>query len=1157
MKPFGFDRFTALLTVLAALASGLVLLRTNNYGAAIAGDSLLYLSVAENLLDGNGFVEWHTKRIYLDGAPLFPLALAGVGLFGVEVLEVARHLNAAAFGLTVFVTALWLRCRVAPHFLVLWSACACALSVFLSTSAASIMTEPLFLLFTTLSLFTLDGFLDTRRRSFLLAAAASAALAWLTRYIGVTLVASALLLLLLQGRTAFPTRIRYAALYAIIAGAPMGLWMLRNVLHAGMPLGVAYPTGFSLLSSLHVASDEFIRWVIGENASRLLGARPAEIVAGVIEGDEIVFMSLKVGFLLAVASGVSYALIRLRRRGYAQSWSIWAVPITFASAYALFLMVQLPLTDVNLPARYLAPLYVPLLVAATLFLNEVLSCAAHARPLAKSHFLRKWKGGETATASWSHICLVACLSLWLFSHSYANYSNIRHWVDNGLGHASKRWRNSSAIRYVENHLRDEYVWSNGVTSIQFLEDAPGWTNKLPYARPTPDNLRRWLGEGAWITRIEPYLVWFRRMKDPRYDYGPAELAALPGVQIAAVLEDGYIFKAGPQHANNVESRDLPTSLETALKGAGRSVIDSEFDVYLDKRKNTLIYVREDCRDDDLKTPVFLHVFPMQRTDLPDHRRLFTFDNLDFSFGERTLRLDGRCIAARGLPDYPVARIHTGQWIPGKGRIWEGEVNLVTLIVDIIENTQPVIRADFDVYLDENRNQLIYVREDCRDTDLEALGFLQVFPMQKADLPGHRQPFAYDNLDFSFGERAFRLDGRCIAARGLPDYPVARIRTGQWIPGKGQIWKGEATLDFSIADIIENTQPVIHSDFDIYLDENRNRLIYVREDCRDDDLETPVFLHVFPMQRANLPDHRQPFAYDNLDFSFGERAFRLDGRCIAARGLPDYPVARIRTGQGVAGKGHIWEGEVDSVASIVDIPATSIGDIIENTQPVIRADFDVYLDENENRLIYVREDCRDDDLEALGFLHVFPTQRTDLPDHRRPFTYDNLDFSFGEQAFRLDGRCIAVRGLPDYPVAHIRTGQWIPGKGRIWKGEATLDFSIADIMENTQPVIRADFDVYLDENQNRLIYVREGCRDTDLETPAVFLHVFPTQRTDLPDHRRPFTYDNLDFSFGERALRLDGRCIAVRGLPDHPVARIRTGQHLRGQGNLWTSEFSLD
>ena len=766
MRRFGIDGFTALLAAIGALAGGLVLLRTNNYGAAIAGDSLLYLSVAENLLDGNSFVKWHTKRIYLDGAPLFPLAVAGVGLLGVEVLEAARYLNAAAFGLTVFVTAMWLRCRVAPHFLVLWSACACALSVSLSTSAASVMTETLFLLFATLSLFSLDRFLDTRQKWLLLTASLCAGLAWATRYIGVTVVASALLLLLLQGRTAFPTRIRYAALYAVIAGMPIGLWMLHNVLHAGTPLGIAYPTGFSLLSSLHVASDEFIRWMIGENASRLLGARPAEIVASVIEGGEIVFMSLKVGFLLAVASGVSYALIRLRRRGYAQSWSIWAVPAAFVSIYGVFLTFHLPLTDVNLPARYLAPLYVPLLVAATLFLNEVLRCAAPARSLAMPSFLRKWSGGAKTTANGPALALTACLSLWLFSHSYANYSDIRHWMDNGSGHVSKRWRHSSAIRYVDNHLRDEYVWSNGATSIQFLVDAPGRTrNRLPYARPTPDNLRRWLGIDGWIRQFDSYIVWFHGVNEPRYDYDLAELAALPGVQVEAVLEDGVIFKAIEAHIG--------------------------IDVSYDENENRLFYVMEECRAEDLEARFFLHVFPVDPADLPEHRRQYGYNNLDFDVDRQSLPLSTACVAERDLPDYAIARIRTGQFTD-EGQIWrvwlhpsddaEPRPSYQQIMAD-----GPIIRADFDVYLDDY--SLIYVKEGCRAEDLDARFFLHVFPVDPADLPEHRRQHGFDNLDFDFNSHGFLTGRQCIAARDLPDYPIAAIRTGQYTAER-LLWKGE-------------------------------------------------------------------------------------------------------------------------------------------------------------------------------------------------------------------------------------------------------------------------------------------------------------------------------------------------------------------------------
>ena len=36
-------------------------------------------------------------------------------------------------------------------------------------------------------------------------------------------------------------------------------------------------------------------------------------------------------------------------------------------------------------------------------------------------------------------------------------------------------------------------------------------------------------------------------------------------------------------------------------------------------------------------------------------------------------------------------------------------------------------------------------------------------------------------------------GRCTVERRLPDYPIARISTGQYTPGEGQIWKTEFSV----------------------------------------------------------------------------------------------------------------------------------------------------------------------------------------------------------------------------------------------------------------------------------------------------------------------------------------------------------------------------
>ena len=58
-----------------------------------------------------------------------------------------------------------------------------------------------------------------------------------------------------------------------------------------------------------------------------------------------------------------------------------------------------------------------------------------------------------------------------------------------------------------------------------------------------------------------------------------------------------------------------------------------------------------------------------------------------------------------------------------------------------------------------------------------------------DLPSHRKQYGFDNLDFAFTVYGLIGGGVCIARRDLPDYAIAAIRTGQFVPGEGQIWNG--------------------------------------------------------------------------------------------------------------------------------------------------------------------------------------------------------------------------------------------------------------------------------------------------------------------------------------------------------------------------------
>lgn len=186
-----------LLGAVAALGAGLVLAREVTWGVALHWDSVSYVATARNLLAGNGF---HTfaGSAHVSWPPLYPLLLAVASLEVFDPLAVAGPVNAALFGLTIFVVGQYLRRRLEARFLAVWAALAIALAAPLAELAAWALTGPLFILLATLALIRTDDYLTGNKTSSLAWAAVWAALAWQTRYLGVAVVAAVALLLCRQ-----------------------------------------------------------------------------------------------------------------------------------------------------------------------------------------------------------------------------------------------------------------------------------------------------------------------------------------------------------------------------------------------------------------------------------------------------------------------------------------------------------------------------------------------------------------------------------------------------------------------------------------------------------------------------------------------------------------------------------------------------------------------------------------------------------------------------------------------------------------------------------------------------------------------------------------------------------------------------------------------
>ena len=258
-----------------------------------------------------------------------------------------------------------------------------------------------------------------------------------------------------------------------------------------------------------------------------------------------------------------------------------------------------------------------------------------------------------------------------------------------------------------------------------------------------------------------------------------------------------------------EWNDYYRHITKTIEKADAQIISSDFDVYLNG--NILIYVKDDCNWSDTSKFFFMKVYPVNESDLPPELRQHGSEGFNISFYYNDTRQSAeRCVAVAQLPGYDIARISTGQYTrrdegSTRYRLWKGEFRpsdrvrndrLRHISETIAQAGEPLIRSDFDVYI--NDNMLIYVKDNCSGNDTDAPFFLAVYPVNESDLPPESRRHGFQNLDFYFHENSIRHSReRCDALVQLPDYAIARIHTGQYAQradGSTQhIWEREVRL----------------------------------------------------------------------------------------------------------------------------------------------------------------------------------------------------------------------------------------------------------------------------------------------------------------------------------------------------------------------------
>ena len=895
------DGFTLLLAGLGLLGAALVLAREVNYGVGLGGDAVNYISVARSLRDGNGFTQFDGSPLQGWG-PLYPLllAVASVGVF--DPWAVAGPLNAGLFGLTVFVVGLYLRTQLESRLLTGWCCLALALAWPLLETAQFAMSEPLFILFSTLALMQAGRLLNRGDNAALLWAGAFTALAGLTRYAGIALPAAVVFAMTLQRGIALPAKARRIVIYGLIALTPLALWLLRNLLLVGSPTGGARnyhtPASFEAMSLLYQAPGIVVSWLFPAPPTGYFALpERAAVALGVI-----LLALLAAGGVVAVRSSVA-----AHRAPLLFTW--------FAALYLTMLAVAIvtrSVIEIDFTVRYSAPLYLPVLLAAALLLDRVLTYASG----------RYWR--------WAGCALAAVLCLFLIYQVAINARAIRL-ANAGIGppwvYHTPVWADSAALAYLRAELTTGTVFSNEIWPAYIYSNASTRHAALDCNR---ESIQQRMSAASADGAV--YLLWFyiapvRCGAEPGYYGGLDPLLAAVPLEPVAAFDDGVLLRYRPA-ADGTQSgtgadvhRDLRQRYAAIAEGVPAAVSDSGFSLYLDDAAapRWATYINDQCAPDATQIPIYLRIVPVNRIYLTQGERPHGVSAYSFEFDRDGVRIGNQCMVSARLPNYAISNISTGQYDPDAGVLWEveyepGRAERLRAQYAAVANHPPVSQAgDFAVYHHDGR--LIYVKTPCAPADTAAPFFLLITPTFADDLPADIRQHGIDNRGFGFYQAGALLDGRqCVASVALPNYPIAAIHTGQNVPGwDGVLWElwyepdRPGRLRAELAAARQSSPPVIQSDFTVY--RNDGRLIYAKAPCAPTDTNAPFFLHIVPTNPDDLPESGRPHGFDNRDFAFEEAGALLDGRqCIASVALPDYDIAAIRTGQYVPDAGRIWAAE---------------------------------------------------------------------------------------------------------------------------------------------------------------------------------------------------------------------------------------------------------
>ena len=325
--------------IAAVIGFAIIQVFAHHSGIGISPDSVTYISAARNLNLGRGLIGFDNTPL-VDFPALYSIFLGSIAFITkLDPVIFGPILNGSLFALLIYLCGAimngfyffsgWYK-RILLSCFVL---APCLLEVY-----SMLWSETLFLLLSIFFIITIRNYFQKHTIGSLIGLSVVAALACVTRYAGITLLCTGVLLLILDIYPKTGRKIIHVIIFSIIASSLLFLNILRNISVSGVATGARQKGNISLIHNIYFFGNILNDW---------LPVTKNNLIA----------------FIITIACiAVCIIIFLLRFRDPAAGYSYESIAAAFCSIYAVFMLVSATFSRYEqFTNRLLSPLFIPLI----------------------------------------------------------------------------------------------------------------------------------------------------------------------------------------------------------------------------------------------------------------------------------------------------------------------------------------------------------------------------------------------------------------------------------------------------------------------------------------------------------------------------------------------------------------------------------------------------------------------------------------------------------------------------------------------------------------------------------------------------------------------------------------------------------------------------